>query len=64
MAGMISLSIISNNMILLYGVPASISKIFATVLMCDNKRPVLYRVLSLIIMLVSSMAENFFIINF
>lgn len=63
-AGMISMSIQSKNMLLLYGVPMAIMKMLAAILMFDRKRPFINRVLSIVILIIGTALENFFLIKF
>ena len=63
-AGMISMSIQSKNMLLLYGVPMAITKMLSAILMFDGKRPIINRVLSVVILIVGTALENFFLIKF
>ena len=63
-AGMISMSILSKNVLLLYGVPMAILKMLSAILMFDGKRPIINRALSIVILFIGTALENFFLLKF
>ena len=64
MSGMITMAILSKNMILLYGVPMTVMKIISSVLLFDERKPIVNKILSVVIFIIGTAIENIFIIKF
>lgn len=64
LAGMISVSISSGNFVLLHGGVIAIVKMITAILLFDDKRPIINKLISLVFLVVGTAVENIFFIKF
>jgi hypothetical protein len=64
MAGFITISILSGSPVLLYEIPMVVFKIICAIVMFQDKKRALCRILAFIILFVGTVLENIFFINF
>lgn len=63
LAGNIVIMILTGSYVLLYEIPANIFKIICALFMFSKKNPIVYRIFSLIILIVATALENLFFIK-
>lgn len=63
-AGFITITVLAGNCILLYEIPMAVFKLVCAIFMFNEKKPVLYRGFSLIILILGTVLENIFFVKF
>lgn len=64
LSGLITTIILSGSTICIYSIPSVLIKIASSIFMFNNSKPIINRLISVLIILVGALIENFFVIYF